>query len=161
MRGLPEGQVRVGLAGDVQPVGLVEHGRVAVGRADGQRDEQAGRQRAVGQRDGRRAEAVVQLQRALEAQQFLHRAAQQFGLLLQALQLVGVAQQRVQAVADQVGGGLVAGVEQEDAVVQQLVLAELTLVVAAQQPGQHVGVGVAGPPAALGHQRAQKVPGSR
>ena len=33
-------------------------------------------------------------------------------------------QQRVQAVADEVGGGLVAGVEQEDAVVQQLGLAE-------------------------------------
>ena len=99
----------------------------------------------VAERDRRGEQAVVQLQRALEAQQFLDRAVDQRRLALQALELAALREQRVHAVADQVGGGLVAGVEQEDAVVQQLGLAEaLAVVLALDQPRQHVGLGVAG-----------------
>ena len=46
---------------------------------------------------------------------------------------VGMAEQQVDAVADQVGGGLVAGVEQEDAVVQQLQLRQPVVLVAARR----------------------------
>ena len=45
------------------------------------------------------------------------------GCAAQIAQRVGMAEQEIDAVADQVGRGLVAGVEQEDAVVQQLGLA--------------------------------------
>ena len=54
-------------------------------------------------------------------------------------------EQRHQAVADQIGGGLVAGIEQEDAVVQQLLFGQpLAIVLALDQPRQHVAVGIAG-----------------
>ena len=57
------------------------------------------------------------------------------------------------AVADQVDSGLVAGIEQEDAVVQQLQRSELfALDLALDQPRQYVGLGVAGVGAAVGDQ---------
>jgi hypothetical protein len=50
----------------------------------------------------------------------------------------------VQRVADEVGRGLVAGVEEKDALVQELLLREaLAGVVAGDEPREHVGVGVA------------------
>ena len=52
---------------------------------------------------------------------------------------------RLERVADQVGGGLVAGIEDEDAVLQQLGFGELAaFMLAVDQPRQHVFVGVAG-----------------
>src|SRR5947209_20371503 len=53
-----------------------------------------------------------------------------------------------QAIADQVGGGLVPGSEQENAVVQELLLAQpLAIVLALDEPRQHIALGVAGPAA--------------
>ena len=63
-------------------------------------------------------------------------------------------QQRVEAVADQVGGGLVAGIENEDDVVQQLALGQpLAVGLALDQPGQHVALGIARMRAPVGDQR--------
>ena len=57
----------------------------------------------------------------------------------------GMIRQRHQPVADQIGGGLVAGVEQEDAVVQQFLFGQpLAIVLALDQPRQHVAFGIAG-----------------
>ena len=63
--------------------------------------------------------------------------------------LGGMLRQRYQPVADQVGRGLVAGVEQEDAIVQQLFLGQpLAIGLALDQARQHVALGIAGPGAA-------------
>ena len=160
MGAVAEGQVVVGLARQVQHAGLVEHGGVVVGRADAQGDEVTGRQRDITQGERRVQLAVVQLQRGLEAQQLLHRGGQQgrFGHRAGHQPVPGGAlgQQGVHAVADQVGGGLMAGVEQEDAVVQQLGLAELlAALLTLDQPRQHVGLGVSGVGAPVRHQAAQ------
>ena len=66
----------------------------------------------------------------------------------QSLPLV-VLQQRGQRVPDHDLGGLVAGVEQEDAVVQQLGLGQRAFGVALQQAREHVGLWVARVAAAL------------
>ena len=50
------------------------------------------------------------------------------GIGLEQRQLVGIAMQRQQAVADQVDGGLVAGAEQQDDVGGQLLVGELAAV---------------------------------
>jgi hypothetical protein len=52
--------------------------------------------------------------------------------------------QRDQRIADQVGGGLVAGIEDEDAVLQQLVLRQLLAAFALDQPREHVVLGSPG-----------------
>ena len=61
---------------------------------------------------------------AVVAQAFLNGGGDQGRILLQFSQLVGVSQQRQQAVADQAGGGLVAGLQQKGADAEQLGLAE-------------------------------------
>ena len=100
--------------------------------------------------------AVAELVGALEAQQLLDRAADQPRLGDQARLLLGPFEQRVEAVADQVGRGLVAGVEDEDDVVQQLALGEARAFgLALDQAGQHVALGIAGTRAAVGDEAAQ------
>ena len=64
--------------------------------------------------------AVAELVRALEAQDLFDGALDQPGSAEQPLLLIRILRQRDQAVADQIGRRLVAGVEHEDAVVQQL-----------------------------------------
>ena len=135
----PKARCGLGLRPTSSRSGSMELRRVAVGAADGQRDEAARRQLHAADAQRRGAEAVVQLQRALVAQQFLHRQAQQRRVVQQPLPLVALRQQGVDAVADQVGGGLVASVEQEDAVVQQFDLAQpFAAHLAVDQPCQHV-----------------------
>ena len=69
-----EGQVAVGLARDVEPVGIGELGGVAVGGADADGDEGAGRHGDAADLDvARRGHAVAELVGALEAQDLLHR----------------------------------------------------------------------------------------
>ena len=70
--------------------------------------------------------------------------------------LFGPFEQGMERVADEVGGGLVAGVEDEDDVVQQLGLGQPRAVgLALDQPGQHVVLGVARMRAPLRDEPAQ------
>ena len=84
--------------------------------------------------------ALEQLQRGVEAHQLLDRRRQQRRVRAQPRQLVGVGEQREQAVAADVHRRLVPGVEQQDAGGDQLVL------------GQPVALGVA-----HGHQVREQV----
>ena len=79
-----------------------------------------GGERHAAELGGRGRDPVAELVRALDAQELLDRGADEVGLLDQPRLLIGPVEQALQAVADQVGRRLVAGVEQEDAVVQQL-----------------------------------------
>ena len=98
--------------------------------------------------------AVAELVGALEPQHFLDRGLdQRRDVRSAAVFSLAWFRQRHQPVADQIGGGLVAGVEQEDAVVQQLLLGQpLAIVLALDQPRQHVAVGIAGLGAPPRHQ---------
>ena len=63
----------------------------------------------------------------------------------QALLLGGMIGQRHEAIADQIGRGLMPGVEQEDAIVQQLLFRQpLAVLFALDQPRQHIAFGIAG-----------------
>ena len=102
---------------------------------------------------GARRHAVAELVGALEAQQLLHRRADQLRLGDQARLLLRPFEQRVEPVADEIGRGLVAGIEDEDDVVQQLALAQaLAVLFALDQPGQHVALGIARMRAPVGDQ---------
>ena len=120
----PEREVGIVRAADIEPVGRLEHVRVPVGGADQDGDVVARADlepvhRAVGPRapDGR-------LRRGIEAQQLLDGRRDEAGVVAEPGELVRVVEQRQHAVADQVGGGLVAGDQQEAQHVQHLALAQ-------------------------------------
>ena len=135
----PDAEVHAGAEGDVRVVGAadvegVRRRRTPPGR--GWRAQQRGDLLPRG--DGDPADldvlgggALEQLQRGVEAHQLLDRRRQQGRVVAQPLQLVGVLEQREQPVAADVDRRLVAGVEQQDAGGDQLVL------------GQPVALGVA------------------
>ena len=95
---------------------------IAVGRADAEMHIGAGRHGDVADAGVGDGAAVAELVRAFHAQEFLDRGVDRLRMGGELAHRVGMAEQQIDAVADQVGGGLVAGVEQEDAVVQQLQL---------------------------------------
>src|SRR3984957_11866337 len=126
-----KGEVPVGVAGDVEIFRVGELSGIAVGGADAQRHRRARDQRDAAEFDLFGRHAIAELVRAFEAQVFRR-----------------MARQRHQPVADQIGGGLVAGVEQEDAVVQQFLFRQPLAIVLAftlslDQAGQDVALGVA------------------
>src|SRR2546430_1941048 len=119
-----EGDVPVVSTRDIQTVRVREVCRVAVGRADRGHDHRALRERAavdldVGGRDARRP-----LHRAVVPQQLLHRALNQRRIVPQTPELVRMAQEGQQPVADQVDGRLMAGDEEQDAGGEQLPFAQ-------------------------------------
>ena len=63
---------------------------------------------------------VSQLVGAFHAQKFLDRRVDQLGMLRKVVPGLGMPQQKIDAVADEVGRGLVAGIEQKDAIVNEL-----------------------------------------
>ena len=116
----------------------------------------AGRHRHAADLDRARGHAVAELVGAFEAQEFLDRRADQLRLGDQPRLLLRPFEQRIEPVADQVGGGLVPGIEDEDDVVQQLALGQpLAVLLALDQPRQHVALGVARMRAPLRDQAAQ------
>ncbi len=138
---------------DIETFGIGELRGVAVGGADAQRHRRARRHRDAAEFERLDGHAVAELVGALEPQHFLDRGLDQRGILDQPPLLAAWLRQRHQAVADQIGGGLVAGIEQEDAVVQQLLFGQpLAIVFALNEPGQHVAVGIAGPGPSPRHQ---------
>ena len=143
----PEAEVLGGLrAGQVEAVGVLEDGRVAVGRAEQQ--PQLG---PLGHRHPvdlhvLQHPALEHLQGGVVAQQLVDRPGQQAGLAAEPGQLVGVAEQLPPADAGEVHGGLVAGVEQQHHGADELVLGELVAAVDHLGEGGGQAVGEPGPP---------------
>ena len=101
-------------------------------------------------------DAIAQLVGAFAAQNLLDGAAHQLGLHAQTLLLLRPLRQQPEAVADEIGGGLVARVEDEDAVVQQLVFGQAFAVgLALYQARQHIVLGIAGMGPAIGNELFQ------
>ena len=107
--------------------------------------------------------AVADLERAFVAQHLLDRGLHERRLGAQPRHLVGKTEQEIEAVGNQHRGGVVSGVEQEDAVVHQLEFGEpVGRVVIGEQRGQDVGLFALGEPAALpGDQAARSYLSSR
>jgi hypothetical protein len=140
MRALREGQVPVGLAGEIEAVGLGELLGVAIAGTDAQGDAAAGGQVMTAERHPHRGHPVAELVGAFEAQEFLDRGADQRGFGLEARAFAGPGYQQFEAVADQVRRGLVPGIEDEDAVLQQFASPSAARRPASprDQPRQHV-----------------------
>ena len=79
---------------------------------------------------------VSQLVGALKSQNLLYRRLDAGRVSDQPFPFGRVGQQHVNAIADQFGGGLVAGVEQKDAVVEQFELTDLAPILLGQERGQ-------------------------
>ena len=94
--------------------------RTGNGELQGRRQNRRARgKRHAAEFDWLGGHAVAELVRAFEAQDFLDRGLDQVGMFDQPLLLLGIAGQRHQPVSDQVGGGFMAGVKDEHAVLQQ------------------------------------------
>ncbi len=115
-----EGHVRVGAAGDVEGVGLVEDGLVAVGRGVEEEQLLALADGGVAQLDVAGGRAGHVLDGRHPAQHLLDRTGQQaFGVGGQAGQLLGPGQQLLHAAADDVARRLVAADEDEQGLVDE------------------------------------------
>ena len=148
-----EGHVRVRGTADVQPLRLVEHGRVVVGAAEQEHQDPAGADLVLAHHDRLVHQPGGTLDRRVVAQELLHRGRYQRRVGAQPGELVGVPQQRRRAGGDQVHGGLEAGEEREHRVVHDLVEAQpVRAVLRREQVRQQV---VAGVRAALRQQRAE------
>ena len=117
-----EGDLRVGIAPDIDVLGIIEDIWVPVGAGDTKMDEGAFRNDTRRKLHIFRRFAVGDLQWALQAQEFFHRRLDQGGIVQEALQFAGVFQQGRQPMAGHAGGGLVAGVKQEYAVLHQFLV---------------------------------------
>ena len=121
----PKARWRLGSRRDVEPVRIGKLGRIAVGGADADGDERARRHGDAADLDRRASSAGCRAGWSSRSAGTPRRAVRiSSGLGDQPRLLVGPFEQREQPIADQVGGGLVAGVEDEDDVVQQLALGQ-------------------------------------
>src|SRR5258706_15660765 len=109
----------VRFAADIEAIRLRELFGIAIRRADAQRDGWALCDRSAADVGIDRSHTIAELVRAFEAQAFFYRAFDQRRLALQRGALVGPFAERHEPVADQLGGGLVTGIEDKDAVLQQ------------------------------------------
>ena len=162
---MPAPNVRVRVVGraEVEPVRVGEHRRVVVGRAEQQRRAPLPRGIAdAADLDVLQHPALEHLQRGVVAHQLLDRGGQQRRVGAQPRQLVGVAEQRPPAVAGHVHGRLVAGVQQQHAGADQLVLGEPVALVATAasaliRSSPRVARGARGP-ARAGSRRTPRAP---
>jgi hypothetical protein len=149
-------QMGIRSALDVELVGLPEHFRIPIRRADAQMQIRAGRQQPFRKLHRLDDEPVTELIRALAAQNLLDRGIDEGGLRAQPLQLIFVSEQKIQRIPDEIRRRLVPGVQQKHAVVQQLGLSDwLFGTLLPDEAGEHTLVGVCQTPAALGDLRTQ------
>ena len=139
MRPGSEGEMPVGGSCQVEPVRMLELFRIPVGRADTQVQLSAGRQPGFAQLRVGRGAPIAQLIRAFEAQDLLDGGPGEIRVREQRAALIRPVDQQLHAVADEVGRGLVARVQDENAIVQEFGLAERgAAVFIGEQARQHV-----------------------
>ena len=120
---------------------------IVVGRAEDREDERTGLDALAVDLDVLQRDAPGELHRRVEAQELVDRVADEVGLRAQELELVGMAQECERSVPDQVDGRLVAGDEQQDHLVAQLVGREaVAFLLGGDHRGQQVVGGLASLP---------------
>ena len=143
MTAVPEGDVAVLAARDVEVLGVGELHRIAVGCAQQQVDLVARRNLVALDLDRLAGTARGQLNGAVQAQHLLDRARDELGSRAQAHQLRRVPQQRLHSVPDQVRGGLVTRAQQQHRGRDHLFLGEgVVQVTGHHQPRQQVVAGL-------------------
>ena len=120
----PEGEVAVRLAPYVEPVGIGKLRWVAVGGADRDMHIGAGLHRHTTEHGVLGRAAIPELIRAFHAQEFFDRGVDEFGMRAQVRECIGVADQQIDAIADEIRRGLVSGVQKKNAIVDEFELAE-------------------------------------
>jgi len=137
VRGPAEGEVTVVGPAEIEAVGVGKASGIAVGGPHHGDDGLAAADELVAEDDvlGRQASGV--LAGTLVAQQLLDRGRDQRRVAPQALELVGMAQQRQHAVADQVRGRLLPPHHRDDAIGDHLVLGEPVTVHLGGEQGRH------------------------
>src|SRR2546425_8606635 len=151
-----EREMAVRRAPDVETVRVRELRRVAVGGSDPERDERSRVHRDAPEHRVAYGAPIAELVRALEAEELLDGGRDQAGLGAEPQVLPRVLEQAHDGVGDQVRRGLVARVEEEDALVQELQLGEaVARVLGREQRGQDLaGIRARAPPP-LGDQPAE------
>ena len=115
-----KGEVAIGLAADIETIRVGELCGIAIGGADADVNIAPRRDRYPAQMDIPRRTPIAELVRAFHPQEFFDRGVDALRIAAQIAHRIGIADQKIDAVADEIRGGLVARVEQKDAVVQQL-----------------------------------------
>src|SRR5260370_11392617 len=113
MNSLTESHMRIGLPRDIEPLGVGELRRVAVGGTVEHHNGHMWAQVRPAQLAFLIAMPPGGLHGAVPSQYLLDRAREQRGVAAQQLKLLGMAQQRVKPVTDKIAGGLGAGQEQQ------------------------------------------------
>ena len=113
-----KGEVAVGCARDIKTIGLRKLFRITVGAANAHVNPRTRRHRHAAHHGVASGPAVAQLVGALVTQHLLHRALDQRGVGDQARFFIRPLRQRHQAVADQVGSGLMPRIKNENAILQ-------------------------------------------
>ena len=108
-----EGEVVVGLAPNVEAVGVLEDLFVAVGRRVPHHDRVALADRLAAQLDVLGGGALELDHDRGPAQDFLDGRGHEFGVGDEVVELVGVVEQGLDAASDRVAGGFVAGADQQ------------------------------------------------
>lgn len=121
---MPERQVALRLTSHVEPIGVGEPGRVAIGGREHQVHQLSLTDRLAADRQILSRLPIHELDRPVVAEELLDSVGNQRRLLEQQTELVGVAQQSQQAVADQVRGRLMTGRQEQIGIRDQLRLAE-------------------------------------
>ena len=113
MVAVAQGEMMIQFAGDIETVRVGEMTRVAIGRRQHGQDEVPAVNRLAAAFHVFRGNAAHELHGAIVPQELLDGRGNQGGVVPKPSQLVGMSEQRDEAVAQQVGGGLVAGGQQE------------------------------------------------
>ena len=139
MRTTGKGQMPIGFAPDTEFRRFLKDFRVAVGRSDAKMQVGPRGNLHPADRDGGRGLAVAELVGRTEAQHLFDTGADQRGFRQQSRLLIRVVMEQREGTADQVGGRLMACVENKNAVLNQLDLGQLPAVISGNEPRQHVG----------------------
>src|SRR5437016_350862 len=137
VRSRGEGEMAIRPASNIEPIRVGKLFRIAVSCADAQRQVRIRLKRHTADGNSLTDESVAELVGTLQAQTLLDRGSDQLRLGSETVERLGVVQQQIQAVANEVRGRLMPGIQEKHAVLQQLGLRQFSFL---QQPGQQIGL---------------------
>src|SRR5438046_9528987 len=125
------------LASNIEPIRVGELFRIAVSCADAQRQVRIRLKRYTADGHSLTDESVAELVGTLQAQTLLDGGSDQLRIASETVERLGVVQQQIQAVANEIRGRLMPGIQEKDAVLQQLGGRQFSFM---QQQGQQSGL---------------------
>ena len=117
---VPKARWRFGSPSDIEAIRIGKLRRVAIGGADADVHVGSGGHGDAAERGIFGRSAVAELVRAFHAQKFFDRRFDCLRMAAQVAHDVGMADEKIDPIADQIGRRLVPGVEQKNAIVDEL-----------------------------------------